>query len=246
MIPAATIILMHDGECGLEVLLLRRNQNAGFAPGAYVFPGGRVDPVDSEVAILDRMEGLTAKRAALQLKLTGSQPPAIAYYVAAVREAFEESGILLAVRTDGSVPPTAAENEKVRTLRENLMAGRIHFKDVLVEMDCRLTGNAMQYVAHWITPVSWPVRFDTRFFAAQLPSKRECAVDRREMTKGLWITPDNAVGLHETGSLPMILPTITMLKRLTAFDGTKDALAALAKEQVHPILPVSDITIAIR
>ena len=241
-IPAATIVLMHDGKHGLEVLLLRRNQNARFAPGAYVFPGGRVDPVDGEVAILDRVGGLTTKTAALRLKLTGSQPPAIAYYVAALREAFEESGILVALRADGSIPPTAAENKSVRTLREDLMAGRIHFKDVLVEMDCRLSGNALQYVAHWITPVSWPVRFDTHFFAAQLPNKREYLVDRREMTEGLWITPDNAIRRHEAGSLPMILPTITTLERLTTYERTEEALAALAKEQVRPVLPVTDTT----
>ena len=118
VIPAATIMLMCDGENGLEVLLLRRNQKAGFAPGAYVFPGGRVDAADSEIAILDRIDSLTSKEAALRLELTDGQPSGIAYYVAAVRETFEETGILIAVSTDGSAPPTTAENQGVRALRK--------------------------------------------------------------------------------------------------------------------------------
>ena len=115
VIPAATIMLMCDGENGLEVLLLRRNQKAGFAPGAYVFPGGRVDAADSEIAILDRIDSLTSKEAALRLELTDGQPSGIAYYVAAVRETFEETGILIAVSTDGSAPPTTAEPRGART-----------------------------------------------------------------------------------------------------------------------------------
>ena len=240
VIPAATIMLMCDGEHGLEVLLLRRNQKAGFAPGAYVFPGGRVDPVDSEITILDRIDGLTSKEAALRLELTDGQPSGIAYYVAAVREAFEETGILIAVSADGSAPPTTAENREVRALRTALMGRVISFKDILVKLDCRLDGSAMQYVAHWITPVTWPVRFDTRFFAAQLTSKRECTVDTREITEGLWITPNNAISRHEAGNLPMLLPTITMLERLSTYEQTEEALGALAKEQVRPILPVAD------
>ena len=100
--PAATIVLLRDGERALEVLLLRRSRSAGFVPGAYVFPGGRVDRSDADEELTTRVDGLTAESAALRLSLEDDPTTALAYYLAAIREAFEETGILVGRRADGS------------------------------------------------------------------------------------------------------------------------------------------------
>ena len=164
--PAATIVLLRDATDGMELLLMKRNRSAGFVPGAYVFPGGRVDGTDAMPAVLDRLDGVTTESAATRLSLDNAEPPAIAYYLAALREAFEETGILVGLRSDGSAPPTAAEDDTVDEIRNRLMAEDISFADAIARLQCRIAGDAIEYIAHWITPEPEPRRYDTRFFAA--------------------------------------------------------------------------------
>lgn len=236
-LPSATIVLMRDGASGLEVLLLRRSPRAGFAPGAYVFPGGRVDAGDAAADAMRRVDGLTPERAATRLSLPDADPPAIAYYVAAVREAFEETGILVGVRGDGTPPATAATDARTELVRNDLLESRIEFADALLRLECRIAGDALEYLAHWITPERSPRRFDTRFFAARVSDGLDAIVDEREMTEARWITPGAAVFGAMDGTLPMILPTLRTLERLAAFGHTREALAALADATVPTILP---------
>jgi 8-oxo-dGTP pyrophosphatase MutT (NUDIX family) len=224
--PAATIVLLRDARPGLEVLLLRRSPHAGFAPGAFVFPGGVVDPEDSAADTLDRIDGWSADAAAARLELVGAAPPAIAYYVAAIREAFEETGILL-----------GACDAVAETSRRALLDGRVTFRDVLSHHGCRIRAGELEYFAHWITPERSPRRYDTRFFAARVPSGAHPVVDEREMTEARWIQPEAAVRAYAAGSLPMILPTIRTLERLAAFPNSGAALVAFASEPVPIILP---------
>lgn len=235
-------MLLREGTDDLEVLLLRRNRSAGFVPGAYVFPGGRVDPGDGASGALERVDGLTPEEAAARLDLVDGDPPAIAYYVAALREAFEETGILVAACEDGSLPRTAAEDAAVDRIRDQLMADRIDFAEVLRRMECRVDGRAMEYLAHWITPESSPRRFDTRFFAVEAPPGAEAVVDPREMTDARWITPGQAMEEHEDGDLPMIMPTIRTLEQLGAYRRPLEALATLAELEVPRILPKLETT----
>ena len=116
----AADILVGDAEGGLEVLLLRRARSAGFVPGAYVFPGGRVDGADAGTDLLERLDGLTPVDAERRLEPVGPDPPGIAYYLAALREAFEETGILVAHDADGEHPRTAAEDEA--TMKSHIRA----------------------------------------------------------------------------------------------------------------------------
>lgn len=228
---------MRDAPAEPEVLLLRRNLRAGFVPDMYVFPGGRVDPSDADPSGLALLDGLTTEGAAERLRLPTGDPPAIAYYVAAVREAFEETGILVASLWDGSVPATAADDPSVDRIRNDLMESRIAFADVLARLECRLPGDALAYFAHWITPRRQPRRFDTRFFAARVDAGSEPIVDPREMTDARWITPAQALEAHARGELPMILPTVSTLEKLAAFSGAAEAIASLATETVVTILP---------
>lgn len=238
--PAATIVLLRDGAHGAEpeVLLLRRTRSAGFVPGAYVFPGGRVDGADADAALVARLDGLDPQSAAARLELPAdAEPAALAYYLAAVREAFEETGILVAHDPGGDPPPTAQESDEVRGLRDALMEERLSFDAVLDRLGCRLDGTAVEYLAHWITPEAEPRRFDTRFFAARVREGAHALVDPREMTDALWITPREALRRCRSGALPMVFPTIRTLEDLAGFTTVGEALAALRGKSVPTILP---------
>jgi 8-oxo-dGTP pyrophosphatase MutT (NUDIX family) len=240
--PAATIVLLRDGAAGMELLLMRRNRRAGFVPGAYVFPGGRVDGSDSTDDVLARVDDLSAGRAARRLELSDGDPPAISYYLAALREAFEETGILVGVREDGSAPAPAAEDERVDAVRNDLMQDVISFGEALTRMECRLAGGAVEYIAHWITPEPEPRRYDTRFFAAKVASEAAAIVDPREMTDALWVTPAEALRRLDQGELPMVFPTIKTIEQLAGYGAADEALAGFAEASVRTILPTLVIT----
>jgi 8-oxo-dGTP pyrophosphatase MutT (NUDIX family) len=240
--PAATIVLLRDGDNGLELLLMRRNRSAGFVPGAYVFPGGRVDGTDAGLEILERLDGVTTESAAERLSLDTGDPPAIAYYLAALREAFEETGILVALRPDGTAPPTAAEDDAVDDIRNRLMDDDLSFADAIAGLECRIDGDAIEYIAHWITPQPEPRRYDTRFFAAKVRSGAIPIVDPREMTDAIWIGPRAALQRCERGSLAMVFPTIKTIEQLQGYATVDDALAGFAGVQVRTIMPTLVIT----
>ena len=235
--PAATIVLLRDAEGGVEVLLMRRNRRAGFVPGAWVFPGGRVDGSDATPAAIRGLDGLTVEEASRRLDLLDADPPAIAYYLAAVREAFEETGILVAVGRDGSVLPTAAQSPEVDAVRVALMEERIGFAEALGRLGCRIAGDSIEYLAHWITPEAEARRYDTRFFAARIPRDAEALVDPREMTDALWVTARAALERVEDGSLAMIFPTIRTLRELAPFASADEALESIGRAPVRTRMP---------
>ncbi|RMH13022.1 MAG: NUDIX hydrolase [Gemmatimonadetes bacterium] len=235
--PAATIVLLRDGASGPEALLLRRVRSSGFVPGAYVFPGGRVDESDADPALVSRLDGLTPARAAERLGLHDAHPPAVAYYLAAVREAFEETGILLARSPGGSPPPTAAESAALLAERDALLADERPFAEVLDRLGLRIDGSVLEYVAHWITPLVEPRRYDTRFFAAQVPPHSEAVIHPSEMTDARWLTPEAALAACDAGDLPMVFPTIRTLEQLGGFASVREVLDAFAQRPVPAILP---------
>jgi len=240
--PAATIALMRDGREGPEVLLLRRSRSAGFVPGAYVFPGGRVDASDADPQVVARLDGLDAEGAARRLELPDADPPGLAYYLASLREAFEETGILVAHDADGVPPPTADEDPTVDALRDDLMEDRLTFPQVLDRLGCRLDGAAVEYLAHWITPLAEPRRYDTRFFAAKVRDGAHAIIDPREMTDALWITPAEALRRHDQGTLPMVFPTVLTLRDLETFASVDEILSDLRGRRIRTIMPTLVIT----
>lgn len=221
---------------------MRRSRSSGFVPGAYVFPGGRVDASDATPDLIERVDDLSADNAASRLDLEDASPPAIAYYLAALREAFEETGILVAHTADGSAPQTAAESTDVDVLRDELMDDRVSFAEVLDRLGCRIDGASIEYLAHWITPRPEPRRYDTRFFAAKVRAGAMPIVDPREMTDAVWITPGGALERHEQGDLPMVFPTIMTLEQLSAHTSTSDALTELSQRAVRTIMPTLVVT----
>ena len=235
--PAATIALLRDSPSQMEVLLLKRDRNASFVPGAYVFPGGRVDPADWTKQTLASVDGLTTETAATRLGLVGTSPPAIAYYIAALREAFEETGILVGVGPNAQTPPTAAASVEVEVLRNGLMEGSVSFNEALKHLSCRIDGSSIEYLAHWITPEREPRRFDTRFFAARVQTDAEPIFDPREMTEARWLSPKEALARNQGGTLPMIFPTIDTLQRLADYTTVGDALRGIGDVSIPTLMP---------
>ena len=240
--PAATIALLRDSPSRMEILLLRRDRSASFVPGAYVFPGGRVDRADWMKKTLARVDGLTPETAADRLGLADTNPPAIAYYVAALREAFEETGILIGVGPNSEAPPTAAEDANIEVLRNGLMEGHVSFTEALEQLSCRIDGSSIEYLAHWITPEREPRRFDTRFFAARVQADAEPMFDTREMTDAVWVTPQDALSRNQAGTLPMIFPTISTLQQLADYATAEDALREIGNASIPTVLPRLIIT----
>lgn len=235
--PAATVVLLRGSSDGMEVLLLRRARSAGFVPGAYVFPGGRVDSSEADPDVLQRFSGITAEVAADRLELFAGDTPAIAYYLAALREAFEETGILVAIDEGGQPVPSAAGDAAVAKLQNALLAESVTFGGVLHEARARLDGAAIEYIAHWVTPIIEARRYDTRFFAAEVPPGTGFRLSPSEMTDGVWITPEGALERQRDGSMPMVFPTIKTLQALAACHSPSDALQSFRATKIQEILP---------
>lgn len=233
--PAATVVLLREAADGPEALLLRRHRRSGFAADAWVFPGGVVDDADRRPELAERVEGPSPREWAARL---GVDDPAeaLSFVAAALREAFEETGILLA-RWDGvgDRHPHAAESLEVA--RRALLGGVVDLHGVAVGNGVRLSGADLLYLAHWITPEPEPRRYDTRFFAARVPAGAECAVHEAEMTDARWMAPGAAVEAFRAGEMKMLPPTVHTLARLAEHRSLDEAWEALRGAPVPAILP---------
>lgn len=235
--PAATVVLLRERAPGFQLLLMRRTRSAGFVPGAYVFPGGRVDARDAAPALVSRLERLTPEAAAVRLAPPEGDPPAIAYYLAGAREAFEEAAVLVARPGGRFRPETASGRARLIRLRDHLLAGTRRFPEVLDDLGVGIDGTAFEYIAHWITPEAETRRYDTRFFAALAPAGSRPAPDPREMTDSLWLSPGDALDRHRAGRLPMIFPTIRTLERLSAFSTADAVLEHYRGRDIPAVMP---------
>jgi 8-oxo-dGTP pyrophosphatase MutT (NUDIX family) len=224
---AATVMVLRDAPSGLEVLMIQRTRRAVFAGGAHVFPGGALDPEDVAAASAALCRGLDDEEASARLRLTSG---GLAFFVAAVRECFEEAGILLAERLDGGAVP--AEGEPGRRLaahRRALIAGTTTLARVCAAESLQLATDRMEYFSHWITPFGAPRRFDTRFFVAEAPVGQQAVHDQGETIAARWIRPADALALHEEGTFDLLLPTLENLTALARFP-TAAAVLAGARE----------------
>jgi glyoxylase-like metal-dependent hydrolase (beta-lactamase superfamily II)/8-oxo-dGTP pyrophosphatase MutT (NUDIX family) len=230
--PAATLILLRDSDAGPEVFMLQRSLNAAFVAGAYVFPGGSIDAADAAPEVLRRVVGMTDAEASAKLGLAGG---GLGYWVAAVRECFEEAGILLALDEAGRPvdPGRAAELER---LRAPLNSGALAFSDFLERERLLVPANALAYFGHWITAPGRSRRFDTRFFAALAPSGQSGSHDNAETIHNLWVRPQDALERHARGEIEIVFATQNTLKDLERFP---DASAAFQYAASLPEVPTN-------
>ena len=230
--PASTIVVIRDTNDVLEILMLRRSRAVVAASGAHVFPGGGLEAVDDEVVRRRLFTGPTPETAARRLNLAAG---ALSYYCAALRELFEEAGVLIA--TSVSATPRALARERLALWREELLEQRITWPDFLEREGLYLGLGQLGYLAHWVTPSGRPRRFDTRFFVAPVPSGQFALADASEIVEHVWSTADNALARFESGEWSMLVPTVHTLQQLTAHQRVADALRWAAQVEVTRIQP---------
>ncbi|MBB1600357.1 MBL fold metallo-hydrolase [Variovorax sp. UMC13] len=211
---AATLLLLRDTPAGIEVLMTRRSDKASFGAGAYVFPGGRIDAGDAQA------HGVAERRVTQSdLQLTQS--------IAALRECFEELGVLLARHADGR-PVEAAE---VAAMDRSTADGTQPFAAQCAAQGLRLATDQVFTFAHWITDRDLPKRFDVPFLVARVPEGQTPTADETEQFEPVWVRPADALERHKAGGFLLMFPTVRTLERFTAYATVDAVLAACAQEQ---------------
>ena len=226
--PAASVILLRDGPNGLEALLLERPSDDRVLSGAQVFPGGKVDPEDADEAWAARF-GTTATALCTRLGEPDLEPlDALALRVAAVREVFEETGLLLAREADH------AQARRAQAMRREGLA----FAEIVETLDLRFDAAALPPWSRWVTPrvpSQMRRRFDTRFFAAVLPQGQAVVHDPTEAVAAAWWNPREAITRYHQGELEMAAPQLMTLAHLARCRTVAEALAE-AIRQVPPVI----------
>jgi 8-oxo-dGTP pyrophosphatase MutT (NUDIX family) len=228
--PAATVVVMRDTAHGPEVFLVRRHHAIAFMAGAHVFPGGRID--DGDRAADDSWcDGVEQARRAL----TDQTPEeSLAAHVAALRELFEEVGVLLARRGDGAfVSLDGAAGEPFAAARPAVHDGERSLHELVSGAGLRLALDAVVYFAHWVTPPLDIRRFDTRFFLARVPPGQVPVHEEHESTEGTWARPADALAGTATGRFVLPPPTWATLRELEHFPTVDAALAWARSRQVY-------------
>lgn len=236
--PAATVVLIRPGRAGLEVLLTQRPSSMAFAAGMHVFPGGRVDDAD-RAPDLFRRSALSPIDASTALGGDLDPESALATYVAAIRELFEEAGVLLA---DGGRNLNVMPTPYLSQARSALVGGEAGFGTVAAELGLRLRTDWLVPLSRWVTPPTLPRRFDARFFAAALPPGARVSFEGDEVAGHDWLTPTAGLAAMAAGQIEMWLPTSATLQQLehvTSLDQIRERLApgSLGDVEVEAISP---------
>jgi 8-oxo-dGTP pyrophosphatase MutT (NUDIX family) len=220
--PASTIILVREYEGSLQIYLLQRSHKSTFFPGFYVFPGGVVDVEDRDVEIWQNHVDLGDADISLRFNGRLSKGDALAFGVSAIRETFEEAGVMLAKGDSGR---QAFQRIIQKRNSHELVKGWL--REWATAENIILSLSQLSRWAHWITPERFKSRFDTRFFMAHLPFEQECSPDARETTHGIWLTPEAGLTGNQQGEIPLSPPTIVTLHELLPYSTMKELKKAL-------------------
>lgn len=241
-LPAATLMLVRDVPGGgtIEVLMLRRNRHSTWVGGAYLFPGGAVDPEDGSPEMAARCIGRSAAEADRVLDISDG---GLGYFVAAIRECFEEAGILLASGPGGPVAfDDPLVGRRFEEHRRRLNAGQVGLLEILEAESLQLDVGGIGYFSHWITPEGSPRRYDTRFFVAVVPAGQVALHDDDEVVASLWVSPAEAAARFERGEIDIMFPTLKNIEGVGRFSSTADLLQATEAASVPVILPRVTVT----
>jgi 8-oxo-dGTP pyrophosphatase MutT (NUDIX family) len=238
---AATVILLRERAGGpYEVFLMRRGRNQAFMGGAHVFPGGRLDDADADPELAACFGVFRAADAKHLLQETDlPEATALSLFVAAIRETFEEAGVLLARDARGSVVDLSAPETAARfaAYRLELHEGRLTLSGLVRREELLFAPDLLVPYSHWITPEIEPRRFDARFFLARLPEGQVPVHDRMELTESRWLTPAFALTEHAAGRIVLMPPTLKTIEELLAFSNTGQLFAAARSQRIPTILP---------
>lgn len=224
--PAATVVVIRSGKGKPEVFMARRHTKAVFA-SYYVFPGGLLETADSQVHNL--ATGVTASDANAMI---GIDEGGLDYYSAAIREAFEESSVLLARQADGcwAFSDGSIDQQAIRQSRDRLNAGELSWADFLEENDFRPAYDSLHYIAYWVTPRFRSERFSTRFFLAVIPEGQLAVHDDGELIHSCWMTAADILAAGERGDMKLMYPTFSTLSDIAKHDSV-DEVVKWAREK---------------
>ena len=224
---AATVLIL-DERPTLQVLMLKRNARSVFVGDMWVFPGGAVDPADATPQADALVEHRTDEEASAAL---GINAGGIAYWVAALRETFEEAGVLLARDVASGRMLDLADADiaaRFERHRDHVNAGTGDFVEIMQSEGLVLDGRGVHYVSRWVTPLGPPRRYDTRFFVTAMPHGQTPLHDDDEAVHHEWVAPAAAIAANEADEMLMMTPTVAMLQRLARFSSVEEAVAAAA------------------
>jgi 8-oxo-dGTP pyrophosphatase MutT (NUDIX family) len=229
--PAAALVLLRDavpdGKEGIEVFMVRRHIQSDFAPDVFVFPGGTVKQEDRT------LESIIARARAQD----GPTALGTGFRAAAIRECFEEAGVLLARRGDQLLDFAGAEADRFANYRIQLQRKEITLNEIVARDGLTLMTDALLHWAHWITPEAWPKRFDTHFFLAEAPQGQLAMHDNLETTESVWIAPEVALSGFESGAFPLVFATIHELRDLrdlTSYAAARKRFAGMKPKTILP------------
>lgn len=230
-VPAATVLLLRDGDAGLEVFMVRRHHEIEFAAGALVFPGGKAARGDFDPALIERAD-----------RISGWTPELHAVAAAAIREAFEEAGVLMARDRDTGELVSETRLAELDQYRERLEKGEMSLLAMLRQERLRLAFDQLVHFAHWVTPKHMPRRYDTHFFLARIPAGHSGQHCGRESVDSLWVRPADAIANRKEWRI--MFPTRLNLIKLGETATVKDALSRAGREPpvtVEPWVEVSPV-----
>jgi 8-oxo-dGTP pyrophosphatase MutT (NUDIX family) len=238
---AATVILIRPSKSGdWEIFLARRHQKQAFMAGAYVFPGGQLEETDNDPQLENYIK--TADVIDPCRLLQDSSLPrekALGFFIAAIRETFEEAGILLCGKTTRNF--ISFHDEKVlkrfNDYRRELNSSQITLEEIARKENIFLFPDTLIPYSHWITPEFEKKRFNTRFFLAKLPPGQTPLADAMELTESLWVTPQKALEMHRQKEIILMPPTLKTIEELSAFRNIDELFSAAKTKIIYPILP---------
>ncbi len=220
--PSSTVLITRDAHDGLEVFMVARERQVDFASGAVVFPGGKIDPDDT---------------AASWAHLQAPAAPDKSYWIAAIRETFEESGLLIARHADGGVVDGAKAQAVSAQFRTPLLDAAMPFSAIMAAAGLVPGLDLMAPFAHWITPVSVPKRFETHFFLLAALPGQEASPDMREAVRGFWKRPQDLLDDADQGRMTLVPATRWNIELLGESRTTAEAFAAARSRPVLPVMP---------
>jgi 8-oxo-dGTP pyrophosphatase MutT (NUDIX family) len=234
---ATVMILRESSEHSLEVLMLLRHPDNKFVPLNYVYPGGAVDTDDTAPELIEQCRGIRPRDALNVIPHAESPDAAIGYWIAAVRETFEETGILYAVRHDGEPFRITNEREKERFFqhRQKIFKKELLFHEMLQQEDLFPDAGRLFFFSRWITPPFSAIRYDAHFFVAGFPEGQEVSHDGTELTDHCWIRPADALEKYRHREFRMVLPTVETLREVSVYNAIDDAITGLTQSSYRHI-----------
>lgn len=232
---SSAVMLLRDSASGPEVFMVRRVIQSDFMPDVYVFPGGSVQPDDLAA---EQTPGICRDAQPGKVDPAGRTALGVGVRAAAIRELFEEAGVLLADQGERTLAINEGNMARFAAYRQAFNERRGSLVEMAKSERLELTTDRLNYFAHWITPEGMPKRFDTHFFITTAPEEQEAAHDQLETSEGLWIAPAEALARAERNEFPIVFATIHQLHDLAAFQSVAEALRASATTPVKTHAPV--------